>query len=34
MSIQLEDKIEDHEKRITKIEIDDARLDVAPLAGA
>ena len=27
MSTQLEDKLEDHEKRITKIEIDDARLD-------
>ena len=27
MSIQLEDKIEDHEKRITKVEIDGARLD-------
>ena len=27
MSTQLADKVEDHEKRITKIEIDDARLD-------
>ena len=27
MSIQLEDKVEDHEKRITTIEIGEARLD-------
>ena len=27
MNAQLEDKIEDHEKRITKIEIDEAGLD-------
>lgn len=27
MSIDLEDKVEEHEKRITRIEIDGARLD-------
>ncbi len=27
MSVQLEDKVEDHEKRITNLEINDARLD-------
>ena len=27
MSLELDDMVQDHEKRITKIEIDDARLD-------
>lgn len=27
MSIDIQDKVEDHEKRLTKIEIDGARLD-------